>query len=78
MKLPQTSGTTRHWDAGDAGCGRLIMGLKHEVDHLRAGETLSVIARDPAAHMDLDYWCHLTGHALVSANHPNYVLRKKG
>ncbi|MEJ2603513.1 MAG: sulfurtransferase TusA family protein [Gammaproteobacteria bacterium] len=78
MNPTEESGTKTCWDAGEAGCGRLIIGVKQQVEKMRAGEILYVIARDPAAHIDLDHWCHMTGHSLVFANHPDYALKKKG
>lgn len=78
MKATLPSSTAKCWDAGAAGCGKLILGLKRQVETMCADEILSVTALDPAAHIDLDHWCHMTGHALVTANHPNYVLRIKG
>lgn len=76
MKLKIMNQDAKCWDAGDAGCGRLIMGLQREVGKLKAGEVLKVTASDPAARIDLPCWCHLTGHSLVVDSHPLYVLRK--
>ena len=39
----------RRWDAGESGCGALIMGLKRELQHIEAGELLQVTARDAGA-----------------------------
>ena len=69
--------TAGHWDAGEAGCGRLVLGVKREFERLQSGEALSITARDSAAHIDLAHWCHMTGHELLSADHPNFVLRRK-
>lgn len=67
----------RSWEAGEAGCGRLIVGLKAQVAQMQAGELLRVTARDTGAPADLPAWCRMTGHALVSAEHPVYVIKKK-
>ena len=68
---------TTYWNAGDAGCGSLIAGLKRQLDGLRAGQLLEVTAKSAGAPADLPAWCRVTGHTLVEANHPVYVLRKK-
>ncbi len=65
------------WDAGDPGCGVLIVGLKREIGKIRPGELLQVTALDAGAPADLPAWCRITGHKMVEANHPTYVLRKK-
>ena len=67
----------KHWDAGEAGCGALIMGLKRAIEQIRGGELLQVTARDSAAPIDLVAWCLMTGNALVSEDHPIYVLQKR-
>jgi len=66
----------KDWNAGDAGCGALVMGLKHELDQIEAGDLLKVTARGEGASVDLPSWCGITGHELVAADHPIYVLRK--
>ena len=64
------------WDAGDTGCGRLIVGLRGQLEPLRCGALLEVIARDAGAPADVPAWCRMTGHTLVSASHPVYVIQK--
>ena len=66
-----------YWNAGDAGCGSPIIGLKRHVAQIKPGEVLEVMARNEGAPADIPSWCRVTGHALVSAQHPVYVLRKK-
>jgi tRNA 2-thiouridine synthesizing protein A len=41
------------------------------------GDIIEVIARDPGAPVDLPAWCRMTGHSLLSADHPIYVIRRK-
>lgn len=65
------------WDAGDMGCGELVVLLRQRVRALAAGERLRVIARDPGAVEDLPAWCRLTGHHLRGARHPEYVIERK-
>jgi tRNA 2-thiouridine synthesizing protein A len=65
-----------HWDAGDTGCGTLVVELRRRMDELATGEAIEVIARDAGAPVDLPAWCRMTGNTMVSAQHPVYVIRK--
>jgi tRNA 2-thiouridine synthesizing protein A len=65
------------WDAGDMGCGDLVLELRARVEMLVPGRVLRLNARDPGAPADIPAWCRMTGHALVSAQHPIYVIRRK-
>lgn len=73
-----TLNIAKHWLAGESGCGSLIVGLKTQLGQIRSGELLQITALNAGARVDLPAWCRVTGHSLVSADHPNYVLRKKG
>lgn len=66
------------WDAGNKGCGQLVVGLQRVVAALQDGELLELHASDAGAPEDIPAWCRIMGHTLVSANHPVYVMRKKG
>jgi tRNA 2-thiouridine synthesizing protein A len=65
------------WDAGDLGCGELVLELKLRLDRLHPGHVLKLVAQDPGAPADLPAWCRMTGHTLVSATHPIYLIRRK-
>ena len=67
----------RQWEAGETGCGVLIVGLKRELHRIQAGELLQVTALDAGAAADIPAWCRLTGHRLAVADHPTYVLKKR-
>jgi tRNA 2-thiouridine synthesizing protein A len=67
----------RRWEAGELGCGQLVFELRRQLEGVEPGETLEVITREPGAPEDLPAWCRMTGHALVSADHPTYVIRRK-
>ena len=69
--------TDVQWDAGDLGCGELVLELRMRMSALRPGQTLRLIARDPGAPADLPAWCRMTGHTLVSQQHPEYLIRRK-
>ena len=65
----------QEWDAGDMGCGELVLELRMRVARLAPGQVLKIIARDPGAPADLPAWCGLTGHTLVSQAPPVYLIR---
>jgi tRNA 2-thiouridine synthesizing protein A len=65
------------WDAGDMGCGELVLELRMRLKALRPGRLLKLTARDPGAPEDLPAWCRLTGHHLTYIDHPIYVIRRK-
>jgi tRNA 2-thiouridine synthesizing protein A len=66
-----------HWDAGTLGCGELVLELRNRLLAIPPGSTLLLIARDPAAPEDLPAWCRMTGHSVVRASHPEYLLKRK-
>jgi tRNA 2-thiouridine synthesizing protein A len=65
------------WNAGDMGCGELVMLLRLRMQALGPGQRLRLIARDPGAREDLPAWCGLTGHTLVRALHPEYIIERR-
>ena len=66
-----------YWNAGDAGCGSLAVGLKRQMATIRPGEVLEVFSRNEGAPADIPSWCRVTGHKLIDADHPVYVLMKR-
>ena len=65
------------WDAGDMGCGDLVLELRQRMEALSPGQVLALVARDPGAPADIPAWCRMTGHALVAEQHPTYLIRRK-
>jgi tRNA 2-thiouridine synthesizing protein A len=65
------------WDAGDLGCGELVLELRTRLEPLAPGSMFRLLARDPAAREDLPAWCRMTGHTLVRAAHLEYLLKRK-
>lgn len=65
------------WDAGDMGCGELVLELRLRLKPMQPGQILKLTARDPGAREDLPAWCRLTGHRLVWAAHPTYCIGRK-
>jgi tRNA 2-thiouridine synthesizing protein A len=75
--VTSTIGHDAEWDAGDTGCGDLVLELRRRVTELDPGAVFKLVARDPGAPADLPAWCRMTGHTLVSAAHPVYLIRRK-
>ena len=65
------------WDAGDMGCGELLLELRARLAGLRPGQVFELIAHDLGAPADIPAWCRLTGHTLVAQEHPVYRIRRK-
>jgi tRNA 2-thiouridine synthesizing protein A len=65
------------WDAGDLGCGDLVLELRMRMKAMAGGAVLKLTARDPGAPQDLPAWCGLTGHALIHAAPPTYFIQRK-
>jgi tRNA 2-thiouridine synthesizing protein A len=65
------------WDAGDLACGDLILQLRGRMEAMLPGHVLRLVALDSGAPEDLPAWCRLTGHTLVSATPPVYLIRRK-
>ena len=67
-----------HWDAGDMGCGELVVKLKFKLrDELQPGDVLELTASDPGAPEDIPAWCRLTGNSLLFHHHPMYYIQAK-
>ena len=65
------------WDAEDLSCGVLLLKLRGRMDTMRPGQVLRLVAQDAGAPEDLPAWCRLTGHTLLSAEPPVYLIRRK-
>lgn len=65
-----------YWDAGNMGCGELLIELKFKMAELKSGQVFRLVARDPGALEDMPSWCQMTGHRLLKAEHPEYWLKK--
>lgn len=71
------SHTQSFWDAGDLGCGELLLQLKKKLALLAPGSEFKLIASDPGAIEDIPAWVNLTGNILISSNHPEYIIVAK-
>lgn len=76
MERPAADAT---WDAGDMGCGELVVKLKLKLrDELEPGKIIHLTATDPGAPEDIPAWCRLTQNTLVFQDHPEYFIEAKG
>jgi len=64
------------WDAGDMGCGELLILLRKRLRDMPGG-TLKLIASDTGAIEDIPAYCRITGHELRHAAHPAYWIRAR-
>lgn len=66
------------WDAGDMGCGELVVKLKLLLrKDVPVGGAVKLTATDPGVRLDLPAWCRLTGHTLIEHEPPVYFIRRK-
>ncbi len=65
------------WDAGDMGCGELVVTLMLRLRSMRPGQVLMLRATDLGAPHDIPAWCRMTGNPLLLAQHPHYFIRRK-
>lgn len=65
------------WDAGPLGCGELVIILAGRLKALAPGQRLLLTATDLGAPYDLPAFCRLTGHRLLRADPPRYLIQRK-
>ncbi len=65
------------FDAGDMGCGDLVLELRARLAALAPGAVLEVRATDPGAPGDLPAWCRVTKNPLVQSEHPYYWIQRR-
>jgi tRNA 2-thiouridine synthesizing protein A len=65
------------WDAGDMGCGEVLILLRSRMKQLDPGDVLKLTTRDLGAPEDLPAWCRLTGRRLLRAAHPDYWIEQR-
>ena len=65
------------WDAGDLGCGEILILLRARMAALPSGGLLQLTARDPAAPVDLPAWSRMTGHAIRSSAPPVFLIQRR-
>ncbi|TWD83367.1 tRNA 2-thiouridine synthesizing protein A [Kribbella amoyensis] len=57
-------------------CPLPVIKLAQAFPGLAVGDTITVLADDPAAATDIPAWCRMRSQALVSAAGGTYVVRK--
>lgn len=67
----------QRWNAGEMGCGQLVFELRRRLMEMKPGERLEVVAQSPGAPTDLPAWCRMTGHTLISSEHPVYLIERR-
>jgi TusA-related sulfurtransferase len=73
----------RDWDFDDVfeglelGCGQLLLDLRLFISGLAAGQRLLVASRDLASPVEIPAWCRMTGHQLLMAKPPYYLIQPK-
>ena len=65
------------WNAGELGCGELVLELRNRLTAMKPGARLKLVALDPGAPADIPAWCRMTGHTLVATQHPVYLIQRK-
>jgi tRNA 2-thiouridine synthesizing protein A len=62
---------------GELGCGDLIYELKLQFERVGPGDVVRVVTDEPGSPRELPAWCRLTGHRLLEADAPFYVIRAR-
>jgi tRNA 2-thiouridine synthesizing protein A len=67
------------WDAGDLGCGELVLTLHFKLKAMQPNQVICVHATDPGAPADLPAWCRMTHDTLVHQDPARklYYIRRK-
>ena len=65
------------WDAGDMGCGDLVLELRTRMNPMQSGQIMRLLATNPGAREDIPSWCRLTGNTLIHTSDAVYIIRKK-
>jgi tRNA 2-thiouridine synthesizing protein A len=73
----QPPNSDEQWDAGEMGCGELILKLHVRMRQMLPSQLLWLRALDSGAIADIPAWCKMTGHSLVLAAHPDYWIRRR-
>jgi tRNA 2-thiouridine synthesizing protein A len=68
---------SQYFDGGETGCGEILVDLMLFFRPLPAGTRVLIIARDAGAPLEMPAWCRSTGHHLLSAEHPYYLVESK-
>ena len=61
------------WDAGDLGCGDLVLALRLRV-RADPGKVFKITALDAGAPADIPAWCRMTGNTLLAHDPGAYAF----
>jgi tRNA 2-thiouridine synthesizing protein A len=68
-------------DAGESGCGELVMLIAQQMKAMTVGAVLEVHAYDLAAAVDIAAWCRMTGQQLLeqelNAKPERFLIQKR-
>ena len=65
-------------DGGNLDCGSgLLLLIRKAVNEVPAGGVLEIRSTEISVREDLPAWCRMTGHTLVSTQHPVYLIQRK-
>lgn len=64
------------FEGGDRECGELLLDLRLHLQALPGGARVLAVTQSPGAPLELPTWCRLTGHKLLAAAHPHYLIEK--
>jgi tRNA 2-thiouridine synthesizing protein A len=53
-----------------------VIKLAQALPKIEVGDTITVLADDPAAATDIPAWCRMRSQQLVSAENQQYVVRR--
>ena len=59
-------------------CPLPVIKLAKTLPTVAVGDTVTVLADDPAAATDIPAWCRMRSQELVSAGESRYVVRRAG
>jgi tRNA 2-thiouridine synthesizing protein A len=65
------------WDAGDLGCGEVLVMLRSRMRGIGAGQVLKLTVRDLGAPEEMPAWCRMTERRLLRAEHPHYWIEQR-
>ncbi|QNE23294.1 sulfurtransferase TusA family protein [Kribbella qitaiheensis] len=57
-------------------CPLPVIKLAQALPGVEVGDTITVLADDPAAAIDIPAWCRMRSQELVSATDEQYVVRR--
>ncbi|MDM7915840.1 MAG: sulfurtransferase TusA family protein [Candidatus Eisenbacteria bacterium] len=74
-EMPSDWRPDSRFDGRDTGCGEILIDLRIHFRPLPPGARVAILARDPGAPVEMRAWCRVTGHELLDARHPFYLVR---